>query len=352
MVQQRMRQVLGKSTLARQALAGLVLAGLILSELALPGLALSATADDARTSDVRTIVNDFGETRIEGTPQRVITLYQGATDTAVALGITPVGVVDSWLEKPMYRYLRPALKDVEHVGLETQPNLEKIAWLNPDLIIATRFRHAQVKPLLDKMAPTVAQRSVFDFKGSLALMGEATGREQQATALLQDWENRIADFRSKIAAKLGDEWPQKAAVVRFKSDHARVYSTGFAGSILDEIGFLQPEAFQDQGWGMKLTSMENIPVMNADVLFILMDESDPAIQANYRRWSSHPLWQQLDAVQHGRVYQPDPVTWLMGGGILAANAVLDDLYALYDLESGRENDLEKESTRGVVGADH
>ncbi len=57
--------------------------------------------------------------------ERVVTLYQGATDSAVALGITPIGVVDSWLEKPMYRYLRDELNDVPHVGLETQPNLEK-----------------------------------------------------------------------------------------------------------------------------------------------------------------------------------------------------------------------------------
>ena len=41
----------------------------------------------------------------------------GATDSAVALGITPVGVVDSWLEKPMYRYLRGALDGVEHAHL-------------------------------------------------------------------------------------------------------------------------------------------------------------------------------------------------------------------------------------------
>ncbi len=37
---------------------------------------------------------------------QIVTLYQGATDSAVALGITPIGVVDAWLEKPMYRYLR------------------------------------------------------------------------------------------------------------------------------------------------------------------------------------------------------------------------------------------------------
>lgn len=291
----------------------------------------AALADDD-TQGSRSVPNAFGDTPIPATPQRVVTLYQGATDSAVALGIMPVGVVDAWLEKPMYRYLRDALAGVEHVGLETQPNLEKVAWLAPDLIVATRFRHERVRPLLEKIAPTVATGTVFDFKATLALMAEATGRESRARELLQDWDDRMADFRQKIADKLGDDWPQKAAVVRFKSDHVRIYSTGFAGSILSELGFEQPDSLHDQGWGMKLTSEENIPVMNADVIFVLLEPDDPAIAENYRHWTAHPLWQRLDAVQDERVFEVAAVNWIMGGGILAANAMLDDLYAHFGLD--------------------
>ncbi len=262
---------------------------------------------------------------------RIVTLYQGATDSAVALGIEPVGVVDAWLEKPMYRYLRDALSGVEHVGLETQPNLEKIAWLDPDLVIASDFRHARIAPLLTTIAPAVSAPAVFDFKSTLTMVANATGREAQANALLQQWDDRVIDFRQQIAVRLGSEWPQKAAVVRFKSDHVRIYTNGFAGSILDELGFEQPDTLQSQGWGMKLSSTENIPILDADVMFVLLEPDDPAIADNYRHWSTHPLWQQLSAVQHGRVYEVDPVSWMMGGGILAANAMLDDLFVHYGL---------------------
>jgi len=300
----------------------------------LVGLALgpSALAANAPQSG-RSVANAFGDTHISAPPQRVVTLYQGATDSAVALGITPVGVVDSWLEKPMYRYLREALAGVEHVGLETQPNLEKVAWLAPDLIVATRFRHERVRPLLEQIASTVVTGTVFDFKASLTLMAQATGREARARALIRQWDDRVADFRRQIADTLGDDWPQKAAVVRFKSDHVRLYSTGFAGSILDELGYEQPGAVDDQGWGMKLTSEENIPVLNADVIFVLLEPDDPAIARNYRHWASHPLWQRLDAVQDDRVFEVDAVTWIMGGGILAANAMLDSLYVHYGLDN-------------------
>lgn len=262
---------------------------------------------------------------------RIVTLYQGATDSAVALGLKPIGVVDSWLEKPIYRYLRDALESVEHVGLETQPNLEKIAWLNPDLVIASGFRHARIAPLLNAIAPTVSAPTVFNFQTTLTMVANATGREARANELLQQWDDRVADFRQQIAIRLGSKWPQKVAVVRFKSDHVRIYTSGFAGSILDELGFEQPDTLQSQSWGMKLSSTENIPVLDADALFILLEPDDPAIADNYQRWASHPLWQQLSAVQSGRVFEVEPVSWMMGGGILAANAMLDDLYSHYGL---------------------
>ncbi|WP_386079555.1 ABC transporter substrate-binding protein [Vreelandella sp. F11] len=264
-------------------------------------------------------------------PLRIVTLYQGATDSAVALGLTPIGVVDSWLEKPTYRYLRAPLDGIEHVGLETQPNLEKVAWLKPDLVIASDFRHARIAPLLSAIAPTVSAPTVFNFKTTLTMVANATHQEAEASELLQRWEERVADFRQQVAVKLGDEWPQKVAVVRFKSDHVRIYTSGFAGSILDELGFAQPDTLQSQSWGMKLSSTENIPVLDADALFILLEPDDPAIADNYRHWASHPLWQQLSAVQSGRVFEVEPVSWMMGGGILAANAMLDDLYSHYGL---------------------
>ncbi|WP_260425290.1 ABC transporter substrate-binding protein [Halomonas sp. YLB-10] len=282
------------------------------------------------SSDVRSDSAAAATVVSSASAPRLITLYQGATDSAVALGVTPIGVVDAWMEKPTYRYLREALDGVEHVGLETQPNLEKVAWLDPGVIVATRFRHERVRPLLEQIAPTVFSSTVSDFKDSLELVAKATGREDRAEQLLTCWNLRVADLRTKISTVLGDAWPQKAAVVRFKSDHVRLYSSGFAGSILEELGFRQPDAAADQGWGMKLTSEENIPALDADVIFVLL-EDDPAIENTYRHWTAHPLWQRLTATRADRVYEVDTVNWIMGGGILAANAMLDDLYRHYGL---------------------
>lgn len=60
-------------------------------------------------AETRVIEHSMGETEIDGTPKRIVTFYQGANDTAVALGVTPVGIVESWVEKPVYTIILPAL---------------------------------------------------------------------------------------------------------------------------------------------------------------------------------------------------------------------------------------------------
>lgn len=282
------------------------------------------------TPPVTTVEHAFGEATIPGRPARVVSLYQGATDTAVALGIKPIGVVESWTEKPMYQYLREDLQDVTYLGLETQPDLERIAWLSPDLIVGARNRHRTIYPLLERIAPTVIPGDVYNFKALLAMMAKATGRTARGEQLLACWQVRVEDFRTRIRQKLGEQWPQEVAILSFRADHARIYYGGFARSVLDELGFTAPASHRQESWGIKLTSQESIPAMDAGAVFIFM-EDDPAVQRTFDTWSSHPLWKNLKAVQHNDVYQVDPVTWNMGAGIIAANRMLDELYLHYDL---------------------
>ena len=76
-----------------------------------------------------TFVAKYDENNREVIKSSMLAFGSLATDTAVALGIKPVGVVESWREKPTYKYLRDDLQDVKIVGQETQPNLEQIAEL-------------------------------------------------------------------------------------------------------------------------------------------------------------------------------------------------------------------------------
>ncbi|WP_228552244.1 ABC transporter substrate-binding protein [Gracilibacillus salitolerans] len=267
----------------------------------------------------------LGTTTIEEKPERIVTLYQGATDAAVAFGITPVGIVESWREQPIYEYLRDDLKDIPIVGQETQPNLEEIHQLDPDLIIASQLRHEEIYDQLSAIAPTVMHETVFEFKETVELMGEAMMEEDKASELLNAWDDRVANLQDKLETTYGDQWPYHVSVLNFRADHARIYVTGFAGSILDELGFEGPKELTDDSQAvLKLTDKESITEMNADVFYLFMDDEE-AVQKTYQEWTEHPLWDELDAAKTDQIHRVDEVIWNMGGGIIAANLMLDDI---------------------------
>lgn len=259
-------------------------------------------------------------------PPRVITLFQGATDSAVALGLTPSAVVESWTEKPVYRYLRPALQGVPLVGLETQPSLEDIALLQPDLIVASRFRHARIAPLLRQMAPLVMLDQVYEFRQTLALMGEALHRQQQAGLLLARWRGRVLALRRQLQRRFGGR-PPTVAVLDVREDHLRSYlPASFPGSVLSELGFdWSPASRAATGVSLKLTSKESLPVLEADIFFVFLRADKPAVRQHFRELQAHPLWRRMRAPQQGRVWQVDGVAWSLSGGILGANLMLDDI---------------------------
>lgn len=307
---------------------------IVLAACSSSGQETSEAADsDKQTgqSSKREITHIMGTTSIEGKPQRIVTLYQGATDTLLQFGVTPIGVVESWAQQPMYDYLKEDLKDAAIVGLETQPNLEEISALNPDLIIATQVRHEDIYAQLSQIAPTIVNTTLYDFQETTTLIGQAIGEEEKAASLIADWKARVADFNSKISKTEG--WPLSASVLNFREDHARIYLRGFAGSILNELGFKDPKDLQSdlQSDIIKLTDKESIPNMNGDVSFVLL-ENNEAVMNTYKEWSSHPLFQKLDSVKSNKIYTIDEVIWNFGGGLKAANLMLDDLYTRFAIE--------------------
>jgi len=260
-------------------------------------------------------------------PLRLVTLFQGATDSAVALGVTPCGVVDSWSEKPMYRYLRPAVQGVSHVGLETQPSLEDIALLRPDVIVGSRFRHQRIAPLLEQMGTVVMLDEVFEFKQTLALMGAALQRQAQATQVLAQWEQRVIALRRQLQARFAGRWPLTVSVLDIREDHIRSYlPASFAGSVLTELGFAwTPTAREASGVSLKITSKESLAAVDADLFFIFQRSDSQGVQRNYQNLVQHPLWRQLRAPRDGLIWRVDNVAWSLSGGILGANLMLDEI---------------------------
>lgn len=304
---------------------GLALFSFLVSQVAFAGM-------DQKPS-TRLIQHAMGTTAITGTPKRVVTLFQGATDSAVALGLMPVGVVESWVQKPVYEYLRASLRGSEIVGLETQPNLEKLVALKPDLIVAAKFRHEAIYPQLSAIAPVIYLEEIFDFKHTVQLMGQALNRDQKAREILDNWVRKIDLFRTQLSTKNNVDWPKDISLLNFRADHLRFVSQrSFSGSILKEVGFTHSSLARTDSWTYKkITSKEALPTINAETFFIFVRAEQPAVTQNYKKWQKHPLWKALQANRIGQAYEVDEIIWSLSGGIIGANMILDDLFRIYKI---------------------
>ncbi|WP_282235137.1 ABC transporter substrate-binding protein [Salinicola endophyticus] len=271
------------------------------------------------------------EARRPRRPQRIVTLFQGATDTAVALGVVPVGVVLSWQDPPIYPYLRSALAQASLLGLETQPNLERIALLEPDLIVASRFRHQRIAPLLSALAPLTMLEDIYHYRHTLETMAQALDRQARGEYLQRVLASPMAALRARLQQRFGARWPLTVALLDIRAGEIRSYlAPSFGGSVLTQLGFRWPRQVEEQpGVVLRLGGVESLPAIDADVFFLLQPRDRPA-REHYGRLRAHPLWQRLAAVRQGRVWQVDPVAWSLSGGILGVFGMLDDLDAWLD----------------------
>ncbi|MBX9398206.1 iron-siderophore ABC transporter substrate-binding protein [Streptomyces sp. TRM72054] len=165
-----------------------------------------------------TLAHKYGSTTIESEPKRIVTVGLTDQDAVLALGKVPVGTTEwlggykgaigPWAEDKLGGAEAPTvLKDTG-----TGPQVEKIAALKPDLILAvygglTKEQYES----LSKFAPVVAQPKQYNDYGvpwqeQTETIGKALGKPEEAAAAVKATEDEIAaaveehpDFKGKTA---------------------------------------------------------------------------------------------------------------------------------------------------------
>ncbi|MBW4417607.1 MAG: iron-siderophore ABC transporter substrate-binding protein [Myxacorys californica WJT36-NPBG1] len=271
----------------------------------------------AASTSCRTVEHGMGQTCVPPNPKRVVVLSN--LDNVLALGVKPVGAVT--LDNGKFiDYLANQTQGIENVGTYSQPNLEKILLLKPDLILGTTWDGKEVYDKLSRIAPTVFVQTDDNrlWKTWLKKEAEALGKTPEAEKLLQNYEQRVQTFRKSM----GDRRPQ-ISVVNFWQNNVRIYmKQSFSGLILQDVGLPRPPAQnKDKLW--ERMSLELIPQMDGDAIFLLLGDHN---ESNLTQFKQHPLWSQLKPVKENKVYEVDNYIWVAGWGMIGANHVLDDLF--------------------------
>lgn len=275
------------------------------------------------TFEPYTVEHAMGETTVEEKPENVVILTNEGTEALLSLGVTPVGAVQSWTGDPWYNHIKDQMEGVEVVGTESNVNIEKIASLNPDLIIGNKLRQEKIYDQLNEIAPTIFSETLKgEWQENFKVYAKALNKEEKGQEIINEFDERL----QALGEEAGDKLNQKVSVVRFLPDHARIYmKDSFSGVILEKIGFARPES-QDKNKFMEKATKERIPDMDGDIMFYFTYETgDGAATQLAEEWTNDPLFKNLEVSKQGNVHEVSDAIWNTAGGILAAREMVSDL---------------------------
>ena len=259
-----------------------------------------------------TVKDAKGEFTLDKTPSRGVVLEYSFVDALAQVGVSPVGVADDNKIDRILPQVREKIAAWQSVGTRSQPSLEVIASLKPDLIIADPSRHTAVFEELKKIAPTVMfdsrHESYQENLETAQKIGDLVGKSAEMKAKI----NEHNDYIANIAKNLGVQG-KKASFGTSREDKFNIQNdNGYVGSFLTTLGFAPTKLNSDQAFVE--INLEQLVMEKPEYLFIAhyRDESIA------RKWEAEPLWKAIPAVKANHVYSVDADMWARGRGLEAS----------------------------------
>lgn len=232
--------------------------------------------------------------------QRVISLAPSITETLFAIGAaTQIIAVTDYCNYP------PEAKALAKVGGYLDPALERILRLQPDIVILMRQQHHLKSQLSQLGIETLAidNTSLAGILDSIHTIGSATGHEQQAEALLELIDTRLASVRERVSARAK---PATLLAIAHDTDSDQIHHVYLAGQhdFYNDLLILAGGHNVYQGMQLKVPSIstEGILRLNPEVIIDLFPAAEMH-QADLRKVKKQ--WyqlHQLDAVKQQRVH--------------------------------------------------
>ena len=308
----------------RKTLPAVVAAALVLS--ACGSSADDADDDKAASADFHvTIEHAMGTTTIDKEPERIVALDSSFADATLLLEKDLVGIATYrgyTTDLPDYLGEERAehAADVESVGDITAPSLEKIAALEPDLIVSAKIRHEALYDQLSKIAPTImSETTAHLWKDNLLMLGKAVGEEDKAAEEIAEYEAAAAEVGTAINEKAGNP---TISVTRFLDGPTRLYQKQtFSGVVLEDAGLARPASQDVDDFALEI-SEENIAAADADKVFVTVYEDDEGLAENTKAaFERNPLWKPIAP----KVVEVSDTHWMTSVSLQGAWYILEDL---------------------------
>ncbi|MBD8514551.1 iron-siderophore ABC transporter substrate-binding protein [Photobacterium sp. CAU 1568] len=277
-----------------------------------------------------TVTDSRGEHTLTEQPQRVVVLNWDLAEQVLELDVTPVGMPNisgyqEWVVQPAV----PA--GVADIGTRTEPNLEKIAELKPDLILAASPQKDLI-PRLEALAPVLyyetysqslssAEAAIANFRQLATVFDQEALAEQKLTAMSE----RFTELKNQLNQAFNGESPSVVAMRFANQTSVYIYgqnsTTNYA---LEQLGLTPAMPLPATEWGIvqkRLTDLQKAG--SSYVLYFRPFNEEKQLQRSV-------IWNAMPFVRAKHVNSVTSV-WNYGGAMsirYIAEAMADSLFEI------------------------
>lgn len=284
----------------------------------------SGSGSGSGTHTVRTVM---GDVEVPAAPKRVVVLDTAELDSALTLGVKPVGATHADVKSGFLNYLpKNQVAGIKDVGAMMTPSLESIAALKPDLILTSKIRHGDKYAELKKIAPTVmTENTGYPWKENFQVHADALGKKAEAKMVTADYASHVADVTKALGGKAKTAATEVNMVRFVEGADIRIYGKkNYIGTILADVGLGRPAITDKAKDGFSYdVSPEKIDLADADVVFH-STYGDPK-KSKETQTTDSGLWKNMSAVKNGKAFAVDDQLWIQGIGYTAADKILNEL---------------------------
>ena len=275
---------------------------LCLPVMAVTLLFLMAGAQPQQTGSARVFTDDAGrQIKLNGVPQRIVSLSPAVTETLYAIGAGDkvVGVTD------FCNYPAAALQKPK-VGGFADINMETVISLSPDLVVAATLHIPRIVPALEKFnIPVVINdpQTIIDVVKNIRFTGRVTGLEKQADSLAAELETKYKHITEKITGQI-----RPTVFWELSDDFWTAGPGSFINDLINQAGGKNIAAGTKAPWAQ--LSAEIIIGEDPDYVFL----ADHPYGADIVSAGKRPGWEQLSAVKKKHIIEIQDVNLISRPG--------------------------------------
>lgn len=253
---------------------------------------------------------------------RIVATTVSITEMMDALDIDLVGVPSSYKDLPE-RY-----EDAVEVGNPMNPDMESLLSLKPTEIYSVSSLKYDLQKMFDERGVEMTYLNLESVDGmfdELLKIGEKYDRTEQAEAIIQEFDDKVADIEE---ATKGKEQPSVLILLGIPGSYLVATEHSYIGDLVKRSG------------GENVITGEDVEFLSSNTEYLQQAQPDIILRAAHgmpeqviqmfdEEFNSSTIWNHFEAVKNNRVYDLDELLFGTTGNLAAAEALSELQKMLY-----------------------